>query len=150
MIILFNTEEGEGAPDHRPVPRMTHQRRAIVSILGELQSFQSAQEIHALLKERGETIGLATVYRYLARMVKSGDVDVMNREDGESVYMRCSRQHHHHLACRRCGRAIEIGGPAIEQWAEQLAAQHGYTDVTHALEIFGVCPDCAESGGDTR
>ena len=131
-------------PDHRPGPRMTRQRLAVVRALGELQSFLSAQEIHTHLKGRGENVGLATVYRCLALMVQTGDVDVMSREDGESVYLRCSRRHHHHLACRNCGRAIEISGPAVGEWAEQLAALHGYTDVSHTLEVFGLCPECAE------
>ncbi len=73
----------------------------------------------------------------------------MSREDGESVYLRCSRRHHHHLVCRRCGGAIEIGGPAVEEWAEQLAALHGYTDISHTLEVFGLCPECGKSNAES-
>jgi Fur family ferric uptake transcriptional regulator len=31
----------------------------------------------------------------------------------------------------------------VERWADSVAAAHGFTDVTHTLEIFGRCPDCS-------
>jgi Fur family ferric uptake transcriptional regulator len=45
----------------------------------------------------------------------------------------------HHLVCRLCGRTVEVEGPAVEKWAESTAAKHGYSDVSHTVEIFGVC-----------
>ena len=95
------------------------------------------------MRERGDSVGLATVYRNLVLMVETGGVDVLTREDGEQVYFRCSRQHHHHLVCRSCGHAIEITGPAVERWADALAEQHGYTNISHTLEVFGRCPKCS-------
>jgi Fur family ferric uptake transcriptional regulator len=74
---------------------------------------------------------------------ETGDVDVLTRDDGETVYFRCSRQHHHHLVCRSCAYAIEITGPAAERWADALAECHGYADISHTLEVFGLCPDCS-------
>jgi len=70
-------------------------------------------------------------------------VDVLRTDDGESMYRRCSSGHHHHLVCRECGRAVEVAGPAVEKWADQVAAAHGFTDVTHTVEIFGRCPECS-------
>jgi Fur family ferric uptake transcriptional regulator len=68
----------------------------------------------------------------------------MRRPDGEQLYRRCGReQHHHHLVCRSCGRTVEVAGPAVERWAERQAAEHGFTDVAHTLEIFGTCAACA-------
>jgi Fur family ferric uptake transcriptional regulator len=58
------------------------------------------------------------------------------------VYRRCtSGAHHHHLVCRECGRTVEVEGPAVERWADAVAAQHGFRDVSHTLEIFGTCRD---------
>jgi Ferric uptake regulator family len=70
-------------------------------------------------------------------LLETGDVDVLTRDDGEAVYFRCSRQHHH-LVCRSCGYAIEITGPAAKRWADALAERHGYADITHTLEVFGL------------
>jgi Fur family ferric uptake transcriptional regulator len=124
-------------------PRSTRQRAAVSAALDAVQDFRSAQELHDLLKQRGENVGLTTVYRTLQSLAESGEVDVLRTGDGESVYRRCSSGHHHHLVCRVCGRAVEVEGPAVERWADKVAAEHGFVDVSHTVEIFGVCPRCA-------
>lgn len=123
--------------------RPTRQRRAITAALGASDEFRSAQDIHELLRREGETIGLATVYRALQLMADNGLVDVVKTDSGEAVYRQCSASHHHHLVCRACGRTIEIQGPAVERWANAMAAEHGYVEVSHTIELFGTCPTCA-------
>jgi Fur family ferric uptake transcriptional regulator len=40
-----------------------------------------------------------------------------------------------------CGRSVEVSGPEVEAWADQVARQAGYTEITHTLEVFGLCPE---------
>jgi Fur family transcriptional regulator, ferric uptake regulator len=122
--------------------RPTRQRRAVSAALDAVDDFRSAQDIHDLLKQRGENVGLTTVYRTLQALSDSGEVDVLRNDDGEALYRRCSDGHHHHLVCRDCGRTVEVAGPTVERWADKVAAEHGYTDVSHTLEIFGTCGSC--------
>ncbi|MET7710517.1 Fur family transcriptional regulator [Micromonospora sp. NPDC005413] len=122
--------------------RNTRQRSAVSALLGEMEGFHSAQDLHAMLRQRGERVGLTTVYRTLQGLADSGEIDVMRPPGGEHLYRRCSEGHHHHLVCRACGRTVEVAGPAVESWADRVAAQHGYADVSHTLEIFGTCPTC--------
>ena len=124
--------------------RPTRQRKAVADALASLPDFRSAQEIHDLLGRRGEKVGLATVYRTLQRLADAGDVDVLRTEDGEAMYRRCSDSHHHHLVCRECGATVEVEGPAVERWTRAIATEHEYADVSHTLEIFGVCPRCRQ------
>lgn len=131
------------SPDTRPL-RATRQRAAVSALLDRLSDFRSAQEIHEELRRTGEGIGLTTVYRTLQTLVESGEVDVLRTDSGESVYRRCdSADHHHHLVCRRCGRAVEIEGPTVETWAQKVADEHGYTELSHTVEIFGLCRECS-------
>ena len=123
-------------------PRPTPQRLAVLEALGSVDYFRSAQEVHELLATSGTSVGLATVYRTLQLYADTGDVDVLRREDGEAIYRRCSETHHHHLVCRSCGATVEVEGPTVERWTTAMAADHGFTDVSHTLEIFGTCPDC--------
>jgi Fur family transcriptional regulator, ferric uptake regulator len=123
--------------------RHTRQRAAVYALLQDVDGFHSAQELHAMLRERGDRVGLTTVYRTLQGMADAGEVDVMRPPGGEHLYRRCSEGHHHHLVCRSCGRTVEVEGPAVETWSDRVAATHGFTDVSHTLEIFGTCPDCA-------
>lgn len=122
--------------------RPTKQRLAVTEMLTTCEGFHSAQEIHELLGKRGETVGLATVYRTLQKLAETGEIDMMRTEDGEAIYRRCSDSHHHHLVCRTCGRTVEVEGPAVERWTGAIATEHGFADVSHTLEIFGTCPGC--------
>lgn len=132
-------------------PRATRQRAAVSALLDRLDDFRSAQEIHEQLRRTGEGIGLTTVYRTLQSLADAGEVDVLRVASGESVYRRCATaDHHHHLVCRRCGTAVEIEGPAVETWAQKVAEAHGFSDLSHTVEIFGQCRDCrAASQNDT-
>jgi Fur family transcriptional regulator, ferric uptake regulator len=132
---MTSTEQSGG-------PRPTPQRLAVLEALASVDDFRSAQEVHEILASTGSGVGLATVYRTLQLYADQGDVDVLRREDGEAIYRRCSETHHHHLVCRSCGATVEVEGPAVERWTRAIAAEHGYADVSHTLEIFGTCPAC--------
>lgn len=120
----------------------TRQQRAVATALDAADDFRSAQEIHDQLRAGGDRVGLSTVYRTLQAMADTGEVDVLRSEGGEAVYRRCSTSHHHHLVCRSCGATVEVEGPTVERWTNAVAAEHGYTDVSHTVEIFGTCPEC--------
>ena len=115
-----------------------------MEVLGKSAGFRTAQEIHEALRDRGDGVGLATVYRTLTSLADAGQVDVVRAEDGQTVYRGCAQtgQHHHHLICRGCGRAVEFQLPNVEALVDDLAATHGFADVDHALELYGTCPDC--------
>ena len=122
----------------------TRQQAAVSAKLDELDDFTSAQELHAQLRASGETVGLATVYRTLQNLAGDGTVDVLRTDDGEAIYRSCATsKHHHHLVCRNCGHTVEVEGPTVEQWADSVAAHHGFTEATHQIEIFGLCAQCS-------
>ena len=122
--------------------RSTRQKRAVEAAMSSSDDFRTAQEIHEALRNAGDSVGLATVYRTLQALVDLGEVDSVKTDAGEAVYRRCSRSHHHHLVCRHCGRTVEIAGPAVERWASAQALEHGFADVSHTVELFGTCPAC--------
>ena len=124
------------------VQRVTRQRQAIGALLADLDDFRSAQQIHALLRERGEDIGLATVYRALADLANEGEADSLQSPEGESLYRACSTGHHHHLICRSCGLTVEIEADEVESWARKTAALHGFSRPEHVVDIFGFCNSC--------
>ena len=130
-------------PDKPIGVRSTRQRSAISALLDESKGFRSAQDLHAELRERGDTIGLTTVYRTLQSMADAEAVDVLRTDSGELIFRKCSDSHHHHLVCRSCGYSIEIHPEALEHWASDIAREHGFTDAGHELEIFGLCRNCS-------
>jgi Fur family ferric uptake transcriptional regulator len=128
--------------------RGTRQAEAVNAVLAELPAFSSAQDIHAELRRRGERVGLTTVYRHLQVLSEDGGIDTLRDEAGETLYRRCGTSaHHHHVTCRSCGRSVEVEGRAIERWAARVAAEAGFVDIDHTVEIFGLCPDCSARAG---
>lgn len=128
------------------VKRNTWQRAAVREALEPRDDFISAQDLHTVLKQAGSTIGLATVYRALADMTAEGEADSLQSSDGENRYRACTTlAHHHHLICRSCGRAVEIEADAIEQWAADTAAQHGFARPQHVVDVFGTCGACVQA-----
>jgi Fur family ferric uptake transcriptional regulator len=150
-MVMANTRAKPPASDPLSVPgvRSTKQRAAVAELLERTVEFRTAQELHDQLKREGSSIGLTTVYRTLQVLADAGDVDVRRTDEGESLYRLCaergSHHHHFHLVCRQCGSSVELDDATMEKWAHGLAESHGYSDVSHTIEIFGLCAECAKS-----
>lgn len=123
--------------------KLTRQQATVLAGLQRSEDFTSAQQLHTRLRAEGATVGLATVYRTLAALAATGEIDVLRTDEGEAVYRHCSTDdHHHHLLCRLCGRTVEVDGPAVETWAARVSAEHGFREVRHTVELVGVCASC--------
>lgn len=123
--------------------RNTWQREAVRSALSDAEGFVSAQGLHGSLHAGGSSIGLATVYRALADLAQEGEADSLQSPEGESLYRACSTsEHHHHLICRHCGLTVEIEADAVETWARAVAAENGFTQAAHVVDVFGLCAAC--------
>jgi Fur family ferric uptake transcriptional regulator len=128
----------------------TRQAAAVEAALRDADGFRTAQDLFAELRRRGDRIGLTTVYRHLNQLAERGSADVVHSAEGESQFRLCGiaeashagpAAHHHHLVCRVCGRSVEVSGPEVETWADRVAAAAGYTEISHTIEVFGLCPE---------
>lgn len=122
--------------------RNTWQKDAVRHALGEATGFVSAGQLHLVLRNHGSTIGLATVYRALADLAKTGEADSLQSQEGELLYRACTTDHHHHLICESCGKTVEIDAEDVEAWANKMAKLYGFNNVTHTIELFGLCSSC--------
>ncbi len=130
--------------------RNTRQRRALLGALAEHPDFISAQALHQRLGEKGETIGLTTVYRTLHALTEAGLVDTVRDEAGRRQFRaRPTTEHQHYLRCRSCGFNVPIASRALERWAKTTAADLGFAQVEHVVELTGLCSQCqADSAAD--
>ena len=122
--------------------RSTWQKTAVREALANASGFVSAQELYQVLVLQGQKIGLTTVYRALTDLVQLGEADSLASAEGETKYRNCGTDHHHHLICRECGKAVEFELAGFEAAAAQLAQSHGFKDVSHSIELFGICAQC--------
>ena len=122
--------------------RNTWQKTAVLDELSNTEEFVSAQELHQKITLSGKKLGLTTVYRALTEMVEQGLADSLSLSDGEMRYRICTPDHHHHLICRVCGKTVEFDLPGFEELAQSVAKQNSFTELSHEIELFGICKDC--------
>lgn len=123
--------------------RSTWQKTAVNDQLAKSEGFVSAQQLHLQLTGAGKKLGLTTVYRALTDLVEQGAADTLVLGDGEMRYRICTPEHHHHLICGQCGKTVEFDLPGFESQAQTIAQTHGFSAVSHELELIGICADCA-------
>jgi Fur family transcriptional regulator, ferric uptake regulator len=125
--------------------KVTLPRVKILQILeGSTSRHLSAEDVYKNLLEKGEEIGLATVYRVLTQFEAAGLVEKHNFEGGHSVFELNRGSHHDHIVCSQCGRVEEFVDEIIEDRQRVIACERGFAIKGHSLIIFGECrrPDC--------
>ncbi|MET0065899.1 MAG: ferric iron uptake transcriptional regulator [Candidatus Thiodiazotropha sp.] len=128
--------------------KVTLPRVKILDLLeSSSQRHVSAEDVYKMLLDRGEEIGLATVYRVLTQFEAAGLVTRHNFEGGHAVFELDRGGHHDHLVCVVCGKVEEFVDGTIEKRQREIAKEHGFEMVDHSLIIYGHCgnPKCQVS-----
>jgi Fur family ferric uptake transcriptional regulator len=120
--------------------RVTGARRSILAVLLAEHGPFTAEEIHQRLPA-GEC-DVVTVYRTLPAMEELALLRRCDFGDGVHRYeFNHAGHHHHHIICRTC-RSVQVLDGCVADALERTAREMGYAQVSHTLEIFGVCPQC--------
>ncbi len=120
--------------------RITAPRRAILAVLTLEHGPFTADEIHRRIAPG--MCDPVTVYRCLAAMEEIALVRRCDFGDGSYRYeFNTGEHHHHHIICRVC-HGVETLDFCVADTLERMARQMGYANVSHTLEIFGVCEEC--------
>jgi len=123
--------------------KVTHPRRMILEMLENSQTRHvSAEEVYKKLVDKGEEVGLATVYRVLTQFEASGLVKRHHFEGGHSVFELDQGEHHDHILCVSCGKVEEFVDATIEKRQRTIAKEAGFTMTDHCLYIYGICQKC--------
>tara|TARA_B100001057_G_scaffold498131_1_gene604230 strand:- start:588 stop:1019 length:432 start_codon:yes stop_codon:yes gene_type:complete len=142
MIMSSSTHRFDAAIDSLKKERLriTEPRKALLQLLDGAPKPLSAEELHDALG--AEEFDLVTIYRNLDAFENAGIVNRIPTESGKSLYELNAEQHHyHHIICRKCHRTEKLDTCEIEK-LEKLASDLGYSEVTHVLELYGVCETC--------
>lgn len=128
--------------------RITAPRKEILTVLTREHGPFTAEELHAQMP--AGVCDLVTVYRCLAAMEGINLVRRCDFGDGSYRYeFNTGEHHHHHIVCRLCHQ-VETLELCVADGLERMARQMGYSNVTHLLEIFGVCPRCQRKNAKVR
>ncbi len=131
---------------------VTQQREVIAEVVFGSSGHLSVEEIEKLLRERGERIGKATIYRTLEMLVKSGLVAEHDFGEGFKRYEHLFGQNpvREHLVCTECGKVTEIHSTELVRVQEDEARRHGFQPARYRLQIYGLCAGCQAAGVELR
>ena len=122
--------------------RITRPRMAIVEELARLRRYVTASELFERLARKRAGIGLATVYRTLETLRSVGGASAMPHAHGETAYLFCPVEHHHHAVCTKCGRVEDVPCRSLARFERALGSRLRFTLTQHRLDFFGTCARC--------
>jgi Fur family transcriptional regulator, ferric uptake regulator len=96
----------------------------------------SAEDVYDALRDAGEEVGLATVYRVLTQFESAGLVTRHHFESGHSVFELAKGDHHDHMVCVSSGEVVEFTDAVIEQRQREIAKEHGFELIDHSLVLY--------------
>jgi Fur family transcriptional regulator, ferric uptake regulator len=124
-----------------PRARLTPQRQAVLDAVADLEDGFTLVELYDRAREREPRLGLATVYRTVELLRRTGAVRPLPTR-GRSHYVRCHPGHHHHLVCLSCGSVQESELCAAPP-DDELKRRYGFSAEGHELDIYGTCERCS-------
>ena len=124
--------------------RLTPQRQQVLAAVNALEH-ATPEAIGARLREEAEPGGSApdtsTIYRTLELLESLGLVWHTHLGRGAPVYHAAERPHLH-VVCASCGEIASAAPDLLDEAAERLAADLGFTvDVGH-VALSGTCRAC--------
>lgn len=125
--------------------KSTRQRELILQTFLETDDHIDVDALTQKVRDKNPAIGHATVYRTMKLLTECGLAHESHFGDGMARYEHVAHKHHHdHMICLRCQAILEFENPDIEALQEAAAAAHGFTILSHKLEIYGHCARCTE------
>ena len=125
---------------HSAGMRITKPRVAIIESLLRHEGPISIERIH---QEMGTDVcDLVTVYRCLSAFESLDMVRRSYLHNGTCLYeVTLSKQPHYHIICKECGKTERVDYFPVET-IQRVLENRGYTQISHVVEFFGVCPAC--------
>jgi Fe2+ or Zn2+ uptake regulation protein len=126
--------------------KLTPQRHALLKVISAQPDRLSPEAIYEKARQEYPGIGRVTTYRTLALLSRFNLVCRIHSPDGCRNYvMRRPMEHHHHLVCSDCGRAVDFTDCDLSGLEKRLSAKTGFEIQGHLLELYGRCPECQQT-----
>ncbi len=121
--------------------RKTRQKDAVLEALHTAEGPLTPPALHKVAQRYVPGLGIATVYRALARLVEDGRARIVHIPEHPPRY-EIAQGHHHHFYCRKCDRVFELH--ACVHGVDSLAPR-GFAVDTHEITLYGTCKTCRKS-----
>jgi Fur family transcriptional regulator, ferric uptake regulator len=123
--------------------KLTPQRHALLKVIASQHDHLSPDAIFEKTRHEYPGIGRVTIYRTLELLNKLNLVCRVHSIEGCHDYMmRRPMEHHHHLVCSVCGRAIDFTECDLIDLEQKISEKTGFQIQGHLLELYGQCDSC--------
>jgi len=125
--------------------RLTDLRLQVLELIWQNHKPLGAYTLMEMLaKASTRRVAPPTVYRALDFLLEQG---LIHRINVLNAFIGCpspgTRHQSYFLICRACNIAIELDEPKLGQQILHVAGDAGFTVETQALEVSGLCANCA-------
>jgi Fur family transcriptional regulator, ferric uptake regulator len=121
---------------------VTRQRLIVADALIRAGRQLTAGELYDRVRQAMPSLGRATVFRTLERLVDAGVARRLELDGHVYAYIACEPTHHHHLSCSSCGRVEEIPESWVSPIAARASRQLDFEIDDARLDFYGRCAEC--------
>jgi len=124
--------------------RATPARIAVMKFLENTKTPVDVQMIKNYLDKQNVSSDAATVFRIMNIFTEKGITKQISFNEGKFRYELASREDHHHLICKNCGKVEDFSYCAIAALEKDIQKKKGFLVTSHALEFYGLCESCKD------
>lgn len=129
------------------MPYTTKQHQAILACLERRREQPlSAADLAAELRQEGQPVSLATIYRQLERLEAAGRIHKVTTEEG-AYFQYCGSSGERGcllLKCNACGRIAHLDCSHLAPLYAHLRQEHRFVVDNRRTLLTGLCAACAE------
>ena len=135
----------------------TKQQDLLLSYLRQMQGKHfTAEDVRSHFAKKDITIGIATIYRQLEKLVAEGTIQKYFIDEHSAACFEYSGENcnpeepHFHLKCEICGSLIHMECEEVQELAEHLKSEHGFSLNPYRTVLYGICEICQKNQKKTK
>ncbi len=130
--------------------RNTKQKEIVLEILEHNRMHPTIQELYQIAKEKYPTIGQATIYRNVNKLVEENKVLRLPSNSDEGYHYDINTEPHCHIVCNSCGKIVDLFDNNYEKMIKNLEKDNSITITKSLLVLEGVCSSCKKENKYTN
>lgn len=131
--------------------KFTPERRTVLNKVFSIHQHFEADDIVLGLREDGERVSRASVYRTLNLLLMSGLLSPVHSSEKHGHFEHTfGHKHHDHFICSECKKVLEFADANLEYALISACKKHGFNVASHKLEVYGLCADCMKKHVDSN
>lgn len=122
--------------------RNTKQKEIILDILEHNRIHPTIYEIYELAKQKYPSIGQATIYRNVNKLVDENKIIKLPSSSNDGYHYDINTASHDHLLCKRCGKIIDIFDNDYNEIFKDIEQKNKVTISKATILLEGICSKC--------